>query len=338
MITWLVSYPRSGNTYVRTILNSVFGIKSYSIHGDYLDIAENREISGVVGHVDSESLDLSQLRDGEEVFYIKTHKLPDSEDFNFEKDRFIYVTRDGRDASLSYCHYLNDIAKEDVNLSDVILGNVSFGSWGEHVRSWSLFSKSGNFLLLKFEDLLDNFDDSLRDINYFLFRNSDELTKIKEVPPFSDLNSKYPNFFRNGKKASWKSSFSQQERQVFEVLNRTELLAMSYECESYDVAQLVEYHGALNSQNLSVELLKVKQLGFRQLTMLQNSYKELQEHNQSLQEHNQSLQEDNLALQQLYQSILLQRDVVLGSIRFKIGSLFLLPIDILNNIRSHFKR
>jgi hypothetical protein len=34
LIVWLASYPRSGNTYFRVVLNRVFGIGAYTLYPD----------------------------------------------------------------------------------------------------------------------------------------------------------------------------------------------------------------------------------------------------------------------------------------------------------------
>ncbi len=50
MIVWLASYPRSGNTFFRVILNSIFDIKTYSIYDDKGDIGADEKTSETVGH------------------------------------------------------------------------------------------------------------------------------------------------------------------------------------------------------------------------------------------------------------------------------------------------
>ena len=47
MIIWIASYPRSGNTLVRTILHRSFGVESHSLY----DQIENEAMVPVTGHV-----------------------------------------------------------------------------------------------------------------------------------------------------------------------------------------------------------------------------------------------------------------------------------------------
>ena len=105
MIIWLASYPRSGNTFLRIILNNVFNVKTYSIYDDELDIGSDEQTSDVVGHrFLPENFSISEAREKEERYYIKTHDLPD--DLDNKKDKVIYLIRDGRESSLSLTRYL----------------------------------------------------------------------------------------------------------------------------------------------------------------------------------------------------------------------------------------
>lgn len=74
-------------------------------------------------------------RKSEEIFFVKTHDLPDAK-IDIAKDKFIYIVRDGRSSVTSYRHFLNDFAKQNKSMKEIILGNVGFGGWGNHVREW----------------------------------------------------------------------------------------------------------------------------------------------------------------------------------------------------------
>jgi hypothetical protein len=62
MLIWLASYPRSGNTFLRIILNDVFGIKTSSWTGDGDDrvFSSRPGIIDAVGHI-------RMARDGAEL-------------------------------------------------------------------------------------------------------------------------------------------------------------------------------------------------------------------------------------------------------------------------------
>lgn len=222
MIVWLSSYPRSGNTFFRVILNSAFGIKTYSIYNDTSDIGADEATSDVVGHESlAKNFDLEKARASKDTFYIKTHELLENIVLS-DSDKVIYLVRDGRESTLSFTKYLEDFhKKENDGLSDVLYGNTPFGSWGEHVRQWENVNK----LLIKFEEMTDDPSSKLKEIADYL--HIEPLNK--KIPTFQELQKINPKFFRSGKKSSWKEHFSQMEHLTFWLRNHKEMQNMGYE-------------------------------------------------------------------------------------------------------------
>jgi hypothetical protein len=192
LLIWLASYPRSGNTFVRIVLNEVFGIKSMSLHGD----ADERVFSpkpGVVeaiGHLASDLQGdelINWARRSTETYVIKTHEPPAT------NDPAIYVVRDGRSALVSYFHYLNKVESFPITYQDVIDGNVYGGSWSEHFYAWHPLSRSRT-LLLRYEDVTKDRDHLEHQLGDFF--------SMKPGPgsrrSFAELHSLYPDFFRRG--------------------------------------------------------------------------------------------------------------------------------------------
>lgn len=221
MIVWLASYPRSGNTFFRVILNSVFDIKTYSIYDDTGDIGADEATSEIVGHEFlPKDFNLDAARDSNEVYYIKTHELLDNMHLD-SSDKVIYLVRDGRESTLSFTKHLqNFYKKENDDLSDVIYGNTPFSSWGEHVKQWSATDK----LLIKFENLTDNTSLILKDISNYL--NIQPLNN--KIPTFQELQKINPKFFRSGKKDTWKHHFSESQHLAFWLRNVNEMTDMGY--------------------------------------------------------------------------------------------------------------
>ncbi len=221
MIVWLSSYPRSGNTFFRVILNSVFGIKTYSIYDDTGDIGADEATSDVVGHTFlPKDFDLEKARASDETYYIKTHDL--LEQMTLAKsDKVIYLVRDGRESTLSFTKHLqNFYGKKDDDLTDVIYGFTFVGSWGEHVKQW----KDVPQLRINFEELTDDPSSQLEKISNFLGIKPLQ----KDIPTFEELKAVNPKFFRSGKKDSWKQAYSDTQHLAFWLHNKDEMLAMGY--------------------------------------------------------------------------------------------------------------
>ena len=54
-IIWLASYPRSGNTLLRTVLWHCFGLRSASLYPE--DLGGNKELKRYIGHIDQSELE-----------------------------------------------------------------------------------------------------------------------------------------------------------------------------------------------------------------------------------------------------------------------------------------
>ena len=156
-VTWLASYPRSGNTFLRTILFNCFGIKTASIYPN--DLGGNKILENFVGHIEHSQNKTITFQKGS-IPIIKTHKL------NKDDNRSIYIIRDGRAASVSLWNFYN----KKIPMKEIILGNHPFGTWKDHLISWNPL-KRPNTLLVRYEDILVNFEYVLSSIETFLEKN-----------------------------------------------------------------------------------------------------------------------------------------------------------------------
>lgn len=152
-LVWLASYPRSGNTLLRTILFQCFGLSSGSVYPK--DLGQVGGIQTLVGHVEAKS---GRMDFGDQAFgLVKTHGSPQT------SDPAIYVLRDGRDAAVSLFHFLN----EAVPILDIVEGKTRFGTWAQHIATWSPKVRSGT-LLVRYEDMTDRLEDVVQSISAFL--------------------------------------------------------------------------------------------------------------------------------------------------------------------------
>jgi sulfotransferase family protein len=163
--TFLVSYPKSGNTWMRFL------------------IANLLQPDPPVGLLDADCLIPSV--DGKPKKFFDAMKSPRviKSHFSFipAYKRVIYVVRDPRDVIMSQYHYqikrgvLEQSASLDDFVSRFIKGEVCpYGSWGENVGSWTATRRDDpNFLLLRYEDMLANVSAGAARISDFLGLPSD---------------------------------------------------------------------------------------------------------------------------------------------------------------------
>jgi hypothetical protein len=148
--TFIVSYPRSGNTWTRFLVANL-------LHPE--EPATFANIEHLVP--DSEAQSSRYLRRVSRPRVIKSHQH-----FDPRYRRVIYVVRDPRDVALSYYDFerkyrhIDDAYPLQNYVSDFVCGRLSsagWGTWGENVGSW-LSTRRGrkDFLLLRYEDMLAN--------------------------------------------------------------------------------------------------------------------------------------------------------------------------------------
>jgi hypothetical protein len=144
--TFLVSYPKSGNTWVRFLLANL-------IHPNetvgFSNINRLLPAPGVLSKRFLRTLPRPRILKSHEPFDVRFRKV-------------IYLVRDPRDVAVSEYHF--DLKKRyiepDVTLEQFVQRFIagetsSYGSWWEHAASW-IGARHGNpsFLLIRYEDLL----------------------------------------------------------------------------------------------------------------------------------------------------------------------------------------
>ena len=76
------------------------------------------------------------------------------------KGKIVYLVRDGRDAVWSYHKYYRGYDRGpkdfDTFLDQALAGKVGYKSWHQNVASWLELNESPNFMLLKFEDMVQD--------------------------------------------------------------------------------------------------------------------------------------------------------------------------------------
>jgi Sulfotransferase domain len=157
---FIVSYPKSGNTWTRFLIGNL-------IHPE--SPADFSNINLIIP--DPEGLSKRQLARMPQPRYIKSHQY-----FDPRYQKVIYVVRDPRDVALSQYHFhrkrklLQDGASVEEFICRFVAGKTSpYASWGENVASW-MFTRSGHrgFLLLRYEDMIENTTHELAKVADFL--------------------------------------------------------------------------------------------------------------------------------------------------------------------------
>ncbi|MEZ5586072.1 MAG: sulfotransferase domain-containing protein [Sedimenticolaceae bacterium] len=192
MIIWLASYPRSGNTLLRTMLKKTLNIDSYSDEPSPKSIGFSKDLEREFGHLDFEgSWDsfYAWATTSDSIVFVKTHLPPR------DQQPVIYVVRDGRRSIVSYQKYHQSFFPEySGGLWDLVLGVDYYGGWSEHYAAWNAGARKR--LLLRYEDLVGAPEDAVNKVVDFIGRAD---VPSKWINSFEQLNKKNPLFFRQGR-------------------------------------------------------------------------------------------------------------------------------------------
>lgn len=176
--TFLVSYPRSGNTWTRFLIANL-------VHpGGNVSFANIEKLIP-----DTSSQSNKTLKSTQRPRIIKTHEY-----FDHRYPKTIYIVRDPRDVALSYYDFhrkymhIDDNASLDRFVEGFVSGQLIssvWGTWGENVGSWLFARPQGDrLLLLRYEDMLRDTEAEVRRIAVFMGIDPDP-ARLREAVEYS---------------------------------------------------------------------------------------------------------------------------------------------------------
>ena len=205
MIVWLASYPKSGNTYLRSFLSTYFFSKDDSYSFDLLKNIGQYPKTSVFSRLginikDRHEVAKSHLKvqkkinDSKTLKFLKTHSsFVKMDGYSFtDLDNtlgVIYVVRDPRDVIISFSNHIDQPINETLKIinDNFILDAddenrvpVYMGSWSFHYNSWKPFKRVNKYILVKYEDLIKNKEKTFKEILYFLKNLANVNFKIED--------------------------------------------------------------------------------------------------------------------------------------------------------------
>ncbi len=238
MIVWISSYPKSGNTWVRTFISTY-----YLSSNDKFDFSMlknirqfphekffNKKISDMNSAINNWDLAQNNINLKNKLIFLKTHAaLVKINNIPFTNNKHtlgaIYIVRDPRnivtslsnhyqltfDESLEFMTNKKKFLLKKNDLSN--FGNFTFlNSWSEHYKSW-LYTKEFNLLFIKYEDLendtLNTFKKIVKFVNKITIKEDkidiDRIIKIIDTISFETLKKKenvegFPEAIMNNEK------------------------------------------------------------------------------------------------------------------------------------------
>jgi len=198
---YIVSYPRSGNTWVRLLLEYSLGIVTETIP------AEDREFWSDLTGGDRHITQIYSLH------LVKTHSFAVVGD-----DPVIYVLRDGRDAAVSYWHFMSEYRNRQWQPFSQFLRELysTRDWWPDHVYHWLMVDNNHPKIIVRFEDLHQNQERELgRMIGFLGLEPVRRFEDFKSAMQFQRLNQISRDFFRSGRVGEWTKHFTDEDERFF---------------------------------------------------------------------------------------------------------------------------
>ena len=284
MIIWLASYPKSGNTFLRALLTSYLftkdgnftfevlkKIKQFPDNGVFkklgIDTSNEKEVIKNYIKVQEET----NKRDGQAIRFLKTHStLQDMDGYKFTDLNnclgAIYIVRDPRNIATSYSNHEQTSLDEAIERIKKfrIIGGIKdskdrknetithVGSWSSHYASWKEFKKVDRYLLIKYEDLLEETEKTFSKVLNFICKitktkldlDKNKLKNVLKTTTFGNLknlekNSNFPEantglngkkitFFKYGAKNNWKDFLTSKNIKTLEDSFKKEMEELGY--------------------------------------------------------------------------------------------------------------
>lgn len=226
---FIVSYPKSGNTWVRFLIANLLKqgdeeIDFYTVHRYVPEVGRhNQMIQG-----------LPRPR------VMKSHAR-----YRHEYPRVIYVVRDGRDVYVSYYFHSVTGSVAGTTFREFLRRRDHFPClWGDHVESW-LFRRyqQSEMLVVTYEGLIANCLGQLRRIADFIGLEAKErqLRSAVEAASFQNMRRlelergrpyKHDGpeaFVRKAQPGNWREFFGPEEKAIFKSRERHALSGLGYE-------------------------------------------------------------------------------------------------------------
>ena len=218
MIIWLASYPKSGNTFLRSLLTSYlftndgkFDVNKLIKIGQFPDIEEfikqgintSDDFEVVKNYITVQNSINS--RDPSAIRFLKTHSsLNDINGNKFTNLKntlgVIYVVRDPRSVVRSYANHNQlslETATDRLLQFGATIGGLDesdnrliqranqivthMGSWSSNYKTWKEFKKVNKYLLVKYEDLVDQTEKTFINILQFIYTLGNSKLEVDEV-------------------------------------------------------------------------------------------------------------------------------------------------------------
>lgn len=226
---YIMTYPKSGTTWMQVILHNIVGDGN-------MDFDHIYKVSPWLSNMIFKGEDPKPVNELPSPRYFKSHDQYEKFQKGFTK-KIIYVYRDGKDVAESYYHHNKNFLNPDLTFDDNFENHFSNMSkplnWFKFNQEWMENSKGLNIHYVAYEDLKKDFDHTVKKIAHFLEveLTSEKLERTKKYASFdymkaheSKFGEKAPEkkplvfdqFIREGESGKGKSMMNEEQLKIYE--------------------------------------------------------------------------------------------------------------------------
>ena len=244
MIIWLASYPKSGNTFLRSLLSSYFftndGVFNFEVLNTIKQFPHYSLFKKIGVDLSDEKQVLENYVKAQELFntkeslqFVKTHSSLLKGFTNYRNTLgAIYIVRDPRNVVISAANHFNTTVEDSVsrlinytNLGGDINDNKSVNrvtthltTWSMHYNSWKILKKKERYLLIRYEDLTKNTEKvfiKILDFIHNLINQKYILDKLKMKNILKTTSFEHVQKLEKEKKFPEKAKHGDKEEKIF---------------------------------------------------------------------------------------------------------------------------
>ncbi|KAM9436426.1 sulfotransferase 2B1-like isoform 1-T1 [Clarias gariepinus] len=239
--TFIITYPKSGTTWMQEILSLILS------EGDLTPVLTLQNFEKIPWLEAKENDQLVAKLSSPRAFisHMPYQLMPST--FFSSKAKVIYLARNPKDVvvSLFYFHqtisFLPDPGTFEEFTDGFLEGNVMFGKWTDHVKSWRNADLGDRILYITYEEMLQDLRGVIKRILRFLNRQLSEealkqlieqsqfkamkQNKMSDSLPVSQkiMDNTKPPFLRKGIAGDWKNHFSPELEAKFNAVINEEM-------------------------------------------------------------------------------------------------------------------
>ncbi|KAM4695158.1 amine sulfotransferase-like isoform 1-T2 [Discoglossus pictus] len=254
---FLVTYPKSGTIWTQQVLSLIFN----EGHRNGTEAIDNMTrvpwIEYNLYKIDYKNRPSPRLFSSHLPYYLMPRDLRN------RKGKVIYVSRNPKDAMVSFYHFYKIMAKMSIDikweeffelyLSGLVLG----GSYFDHIRGWLTHKEEYNFLFLTYEEMKKDLRSAVLKICQFVgnklsdeevetvvqkatFKNMkhDPLANYKFLPE-DVLHKNKGDFLRKGTVGDWKNIMTVAQNEKFDKIYEEKMkdLSVNYVWDIHEIIQ-----------------------------------------------------------------------------------------------------